>query len=451
MTNFERAVAREANTVTRVQVIESIEQGKLTTQQGADVLGVTARQMRRMKAAYRTRGSDGVKDGRTGPRPGRRVSEVTKEKVLRLRRDRYGKFNVRHLHEHLVEKHELTLSYSWTLRMLQAEGLVEKRRRRGTYRRRRPRQPMRGMRIHLDGSTHPWLGADKPHWDLITVLDDADGEMLYSQFVEEEGTLSTFAALHSVLTKHGRFVELYVDRGSHFCHIDAETGESLQTTQVARALKTLGMRMINAKSPQARGRGERGFGTIQGRLPQELELHGITDYAAANRYIDEVFKPDFNKRFTVQPQESHSMFSAVPPCDLHLIFSIHEERKLRNDYTVQFQNKCLQLPNSENRPSPRQKVIVHRFFDGSLGISYRDRLLACYQTDGTPILSQPPTERPRPTQPTPTPADLQNHRKPGPGQKDFFDFLNAQMVDKKGKTQTKHISETASRRHDLFV
>lgn len=445
MKNFERAVVREANVRTRVQVIECIEQGKLTTQQGADLLGVTVRQIRRLKVAYRERGPDGVRDRRCGRRPGSQVNETTKATVRRLRRDLYGRFNVKHMHEHLVEKHNLSISYNWTLRFLQSEGLAEKQRRRGVYRRRRERQPMRGMRIHLDGSTHHWLGEDEPDWDLITILDDANSEMLYSQFVPEEGTMSTFAALRSVLSTKGRFAELYVDKGSHFCHIDAETKQPVHTTQVAKALESLGIRMINAHSPQARGRGERGFGTIQGRLPQELELHGITDYGAANRYLNEVFIADFNRRFMVAPQDSHSMYSALPPCDLHVILSIKETRVLRNDYTVQFDNKRLQLPNSSDKPRPRQKVTVHRFIDGDLGISHNNRLLACYQPDGT---LRKTTASP---QPSPTPANPVPARTTGPGDANFFGFLNSQHPQNTKALGKGGAAQNIASRNDLFI
>src|SRR5262249_28743015 len=149
-----------------------------------------------------------------------------------------------------------------------------------------------------------------PQQDLVVMLDDADGRILYARFVEQEGTPSTFQALAHVLLRYGRFCELYTDRGSHFCYTSAagQAPDPVQNGQVARALKALGIRHILARSPEARGRSERAFGTIQGRLPAELRAAGITSYQQANRYLDSVFVADFNRRFSVEPAQSESTF-----------------------------------------------------------------------------------------------------------------------------------------------
>ena len=293
MTAIDTWVA-ETTVMMKEFMISRAEEGKLTWREAAKVLGISPRQLRRVRKRYREQGQPGLRDGRraSGRRPV--ISEEERQKVIRLKKQKYPDFNVRHFYEFATEQHKVKASYSWTLKTLQQTGLVKKGKKRGTYRRRRPRRPMRGMLLHLDGSTHAWLGPAQPEWDLNLVADDADGRLLFGRFVPEEGTMSTMEALWHVVTRHGRFASLYTDRGSHFLPKDPR-----YDGQVQRALKQLGIQHIPAHSPQARGRGERIFGTVQDRLVPELRLAGISDYEAANRYLEEKFIPDYNRRFTV--------------------------------------------------------------------------------------------------------------------------------------------------------
>lgn len=221
--------------------------------------------------------------------------------------------------------------------------------------------------------------------DLVVAIDDADGRILYARFVPEEGTASTFAALTHILTTYGRFAELYTDRGSHFCHTAAAGGAASTTHhgEVSRALKVLGIRQILAYSPQARGRSERAFATIQGRLPQELRVAAITTYEPANHYLVATFVPDFNRRFTVAPAQPATAFVPLVGVDLELLLSVQHARTVQNDSTVLFGNRALQLPRAPERLHyVRCAVTVHEFPAGTLGISYQGRLLARYGRDG---------------------------------------------------------------------
>jgi hypothetical protein len=394
MKSIERRVAREAKGMTRNEVMMRAIAGKLTWLQAADICGITARQMRRMKQRYEAVGYDGLVDGRGGKPRRKRIAVQTLEKLCRLKRERYGDFSVQHFWEQATEQHQITVSYTWTLLALQAAGLAEKSAGRGQYRRKRERRPLVGMLLHLDASTHEWL-ADQPRWDLNVLLDDADGRILDARFVPQEGTASTFASLHAVLSRYGRFVELYTDRGSHFCHTSvAGAGpDTVQEGQVSRALRVLGIRHILARSPEARGRSERAFGTIQGRLPQELRVAGITDYAAANGYLVQHFVPDFNRRFTVTPAQAGSAFVSLGGVDLELLLSAQHERVVRNDSTVPFEARTLQLPQRPERPHyVRCPVLVHEFPQGTLGISYQGRLLARYDATGA-LVTSPPSSR----------------------------------------------------------
>jgi hypothetical protein len=271
--------------------------------------------------------------------------------------------------------------------VLEEAGIVEKAPGRGKHRRKRERRPMTGMLLHMDGSTHEWIQGIET-WDLIVTMDDADGKILYARFFPEEGTLSTMSSLEYVLTRYGRFCELYHDCGSHYgrtSHAGQGPDED-QNGQVTRALKTLGIRQIFARSPQARGRSERAFGTIQGRLPQELRLAGIRDYEQANEYLNKVFVPKFNRQFTVKPAQPESAFVSLAGIDLKLLLSIQHERIVRNDNTVTYNNITLQIPQTDRRLHyVRCPVTIHEFPNGHLGVSYQGSLLAEYLSDGTQI------------------------------------------------------------------
>lgn len=393
METIERRVAREARVMTKQQVMLKAINGEITWIQAAEILDVTARHMRRMRRAVEHGGFGELIDGR-GTRAARRRRipiEVVRE-LCRLKREVYADFSVRHFYEKATEKHGLELSYNWARLVLQAAGIVEKAPGRGKYHRKRERRAMVGMLIHLDASTHEWI-PHLPMWDLVVALDDADGRMLHARFVAQEGVASTFEALEAVLRRYGRFCQLYTDRGSHFCRTPkaGEPPAEEQNGQVARALRVLGIHHIRARSPQARGRSERAFATIQGRLPQELRVNGITSYEAANRFLQEVFVPEFNRRFTVAPAQRHSAFTPVPKgMDLPLLLSIKHDRVVRNDNTVIFQNRILQLSSTRSRLHfVRCPVTVHEFSDRTFAVSYQGQLLGRYDSNGGPLPTQP--------------------------------------------------------------
>jgi hypothetical protein len=384
MAKTEKDIAREVKAMTRKEVLLKALEGRIRWSQAADILGMTARNVRRLRWKMETFGIEALNDGRSGLPRARRIPTETVGEMLRLRRERYPDFSVKHFHEFATEKHNLQISYSWTKLLLQQAGLAQREPGRGKYHRHRERRPMRGMLLHLDASTHAWIEG-LPMRDLVVMLDDADGRVLFGRFFEQEGTVSTLWALADVLNHQGRFCELYTDRGSHFCRTPkaGEDPAELQQGQVSRVLKALGIRHILARSPQARGRSERAFGTIQGRLPQELKSLGIRDYQAANAYLDGVFIPDFNRRFTIKPQEPGTAFVSLASVDLELLLSIQHERVVRNDSTVIFEKLLLQLPKSKDRfHYVRCPVLVHEFLNGTLGVSYQGKLLARYSRQG---------------------------------------------------------------------
>src|SRR5215467_11534788 len=242
-------------------------------------------------------------------------------------------------------------------------------------------------------------GRDRlPNHDLVVLLDDATSQILYAQFFEQEGVVSTLSALKHVLGRYGRFGELYTDRGSHFCNTRVATQgpDQIQQGPVPRALKALGIRQIWAYSPQARGRSERMFGTLQGRLPQELALVGVKTYAEANRYLDRIYLERHNRRFAVSPAQPESAFTPIAGIDLSLLVSIQHERIVRNDNTVLFGKTILQLPRNVRRLHyVRCTVLVHEFPEGDLGVSYQGVLLGRFSARGKLHVEERRKGRPR--------------------------------------------------------
>jgi transposase len=316
--------ARETERMMKLQdVILKAMARKLTWIQAAEIAGMSVRNMQRKRQCYQEHGYDGLFDQRRGKRSIHRVPMATAERVLALYRDKYPDFNVRHFHEKLKETEGIQLSYSWVKQALQGAGLVARRRKRGPHRRRRPRRPMPGMLLHIDGSKHRWFQDDR-YYDLLVILDDATSRIYYAQLVAEESTRTVMAALREVIEREGLFCTLYSDRASHF-FVTPKAGEPVdksRLTQVGRALKELGVQMIPAYSPQARGRSERSFGTWQSRLPQELRLAGITRLDEANRFLRERYIAEFNRNFAVTASLRGTTFRRCGRSDLDWIFSI---------------------------------------------------------------------------------------------------------------------------------
>jgi transposase len=368
---------------------------KITWWQAAEIIGLSDRQMRRWRERYEQRGYDGLVDRRRGRPSQKRVPMEQAEQVLGLYREKYFDLNVRHFHEKLGEQHGIELSYTWVKQALQGAGLVRRGRRRGAHRRRRERRPLPGMLLHLDGSHHQWF-RDERWYDLLVMLDDATSEIYYAQLVEEESTATVMAALREVIERRGLFCALYSDRGSHFWITPkgSRKVDPQRLTQVGRALRDLGVRMIPAYSPQARGRSERSFSTWQGRLPQELRLRGIATVQAANRFLGEEYIEEFNRRFRSPAAERGTAFIPCPRRDLDLIFSLQFERTVNRDNTVSFQHLSLQIDRVSWRGTLAGcSVTVHQHLDGGITLTYGSRRLGRYTAEGQPLTSTPTAPR----------------------------------------------------------
>ena len=357
----------------------------LTAEEAGELLGVSGRHFRRLCVRYDDEGVDGLRDRRLGRVSPRRADAGEIARMQRLYRERYSDFTVKHFHEALRRQHNYTLGYTVTRLALQSAGLVSKAVRRSAHRKKRQRRPLPGMLLFQDGSTHRWLPGTDARQDLIVTLDDATGAIYSIFLIEEEGSQSSFMGLSEVIGRHGLFSAFYTDRGSHYFFTQQAGGkvDKRQLTQVGRALSQLGIRHIPSYSPEARGRMERAFGTLQNRVPQELRVNGHTTLATANAYLRERFMPDYNARFAVPPTEPGTAFVAYQGAPLAEILCVQEDRQVGKDNCVRWHGTSLQIPPQAHRHHyVKVTVQVKQYHDASLSIFDGPRCLARYDERG---------------------------------------------------------------------
>jgi transposase len=357
--------------------------GRLTQEEAARLLGVCERTFRRYIDRYEDEGLDGLIDKRLNQISHRRAPVDEVMRLVDRYRSRHEGWNVKHFYA-WYKRDGGGRSYTWVKNRLQEAKLVPKAAKRGAHRKRRGRSPLPGMMVHQDGSTHEWVPGQ--HWDLIVTMDDATNEHYSMFFVDEEGTQSSFRGVREVIETRGLFSAFYSDRGSHYWTTPEAGGkvDKVNLTQFGRAMKHLGIDMIAAYSPEARGRSERAFATHQGRLPKELALAGITDMATANRYLRDAYRPAFNREFAQPPQEDGSAFVTYLGGNLNDILCEQFERTVGKDNCVRFEGLTLQIPNDRHRCHyVKVKVRVHRYQDGTLAVFHGPRQLATYDAQGT--------------------------------------------------------------------
>ena len=354
--------------------------------QAAEILGYTPRHMSRIKKRYEEYGFDGLFDRRTKTGP-RLIKMEVLEKILMLYKDKYKGFNVAHYRDMLKEEENIEISYTHLYKTLSEAGLIMKTRKK-THRKKRERRPETGMMLLMDTSDHDWFSDYESH--LIAVMDDATGEIYKAKTFDSDSALNNMSVIKSVIEEKGVFGSLYVDRASMFkttrgkgIHVNIK--EEQEDTQIQRALKSLNITMINANSPQAKGRIERLFKTFQDRLVKELRLKKIGTMEEANRYIEKVFLPHYNDKFKKEPLSSGSFFLKTT-ADLDNIFSIKEERTVDNANCVKWNGKVFQIERQDFRYSfAKCKVIVNTHIDGRVSISYGHKTIGVYDKTGKHI------------------------------------------------------------------
>ena len=363
------------------EVILRAMAGKILWSQAAEILGISCRQMRRWKQHYEEHGYDGLYDRRRKRPSPKKVPVEIVEKVLRLYREKYFDFSMSHFYDKLRKEHHIKLSYNWVRLALEKAGLIQKRKRRDKHRKRRPRKPLIGMMLHMDGSPHDWFG-NGTEYDIVTVSDDANNKLYDIELVREEDGLSCMKMLKNVVEKKGIFCSLYTDRASHF-FLTKKAGDKVERdtlTQIGRALQEAGTQHIPSYSPQARGRSERLNETLQGRIPQELRLRSIKTLQGANKYLKQEYLKEHNKRFAKKPEQTGSAFIQVPKTmDLDKVFCFKHERTVNNDNTISFNRRILQIGPSELRVSfAKCRVTVYEHIDGCISIGYGPHMIGYY-------------------------------------------------------------------------
>jgi transposase len=369
------------------EAYEGWTERRFSQEEAARLLGISDRTFRRYLTKYKEEGLDGLIDHRLGQISHRRAPVDEIMALTNLYQTRYSGWNIKHFFSFYKRKHFGTRCYTWVKTTLQNEGLATKSSKRGAHRKKRERAPMEGMMLHQDGSNHEWVPDQR--WDLIVTMDDATSEHYSMFFIEEEGTASSFLGVKETIVKKGLFCSFYSDRGHHYWHTPEAGGavDKNNLTQFGRALHQLGIEMIPAYSPEARGRSERAFRTHQERLPKELAMLGITTMDQANTYIRNVYMPAYNAEFAVPATVEGSAFVPWINGDIDDILCEQYERTVGKDNCVRFEGLVLQIPKDQYRCHYiKAKVRVHRYVNGQMAIFHGPRKLANYNAKGDAIV-----------------------------------------------------------------
>ncbi|MBN21246.1 MAG: transposase [Bdellovibrionaceae bacterium] len=375
----------------RKELIEKALCGELKWVEVAEILHLSPRQVRRLRSRFESKGTQGLQDYRKFKTPQNKISEKVIREILDLYRSEYRDWNVTHFHEKLTEDHGIQVSYAWLLKELHRSKLIAQKLKSGPPKMRRERKPLPGMLLQIDGSEHAWLGEEHGNFCLVGIIDDSNNEVYSARFFSHENLESIFYVLRETIEKKGIFCSLYADRASHF-FVTKKAGEGIdlhRRTQCQIAMEQLGVQMIPAYSPQAKGRIERLWGTFQGRLPQELKSAGIKTMDKANEYLTEIFIPHYNKKFKKQPKEKGSAFIQLHPhLNLDHVFSIKTERTVQYDNTISYKTKTLQIPASDLRISyAKCKVTVLEHMNGTYSVIYGPQVIGKYDAQGKLILT----------------------------------------------------------------
>ena len=370
--------------------------GEIHWFRAAEIIGISPRTLRRLRQRYERWGYEGLIDKRHQRPSQRRVPLAEVERVVRIYRERYRGFNVRHFHEIARREHAVGLSYSFVKQALQGAGLVKKHQARGRHRRRREPRACCGELLHLDGSVHPWLAlVAEERACLIAVPDDATNRVLHAALYPSESTASVMTALAAVFRTYGLPIALYTDRAKWAFHTPQAKGpvDKRQLTQVGRALARLGIEHIPAYSPQARGRSERLHRTFQDRLVNELRAAGIRTLEAANTYLRDTFVPQYNATFARLPRDPASAFVPLGRVDLDTILWHEEARVVARDNTVTMAGRVFQIaPQPGRRSCAGLTVTIRRHLDGRYTVTRGTQRLGTFGADGRPVEAAGPVD-----------------------------------------------------------
>ena len=344
-----RAITMSIKESRQIAIFDRLKKKEMTQREAGALLRLSVRQVRRKLKRYVKSGPSGLIHRSRGRPSNRRMPEHERQKILNVYRNEFPDFGPTLASEKLFELHEICV-HPETLRIMLLEaGLWVKKRKRSKHRKWRPRKEHFGELVQLDGSHHDWFEGRGNKCCLIGFIDDATGS-IWCRFAKNESHESVMQATRGFCQKHGKPLAMYTDRGGVFkVNINNPDGEL--KTQYERALSELDVKVVHARSPQAKGRVERLFGILQDRLIKELRLRGISDMKIANDFLKQVFIPQFNRKFAKKPKSDVLFFRPVSSKELEKALCIKETRKLRNNFTIQYKNKKLQLQE-------KQKVVL---------------------------------------------------------------------------------------------
>jgi hypothetical protein len=367
----------------RLKVLDQLSKKQITQVQAAARLGLSTRQLRRIERRYGEQGDQGLVHRLRGRTSNRQIDPGVQARATGLLKTRYGDFGPTLAAEHLAEEEGIVVSRETVRGWMRQAQLWAGRRRNRPHRRRRARRESFGELIQMDTSEHDWLEGRGAACVLITMIDDATGIKLM-RFFSADTTLANMSVILEWIRRFGRPLALYTDWASHFKQTPRRgQKQALKPTQIERALGELGIALIAAHSPQAKGRVERSHGTDQDRLIKKMRLAKISTIEAANEFVEKIYLPQVNARFAVAPVSAADAHRGGEGYDLEAILSIQEERQVRNDYTVQVDGRTWQIERGEIRGGLRRtKVIVERRLDGSLRLRWRDRYLQYHLAEG---------------------------------------------------------------------
>ncbi len=374
----------------RLHIIRNIREGRITQAEAARLLRRSERQVRRLCARVRQKGERSLVHGLHGrPSNHRLDEELLGQALSALHQPLWEGFGPIFAREKLDELCGIGLGKTTVRKLMIETNLWEARRRGARHRSWRERRPRVGMMVQLDGSPHDWFEGRGPRCTLIIYIDDANSHIHYGEFVDEEATLTLMHTTKAYLLQEGRPGEFYVDKDSIYnvnrpANVDEQLGDKDPITQFTRAMGELGIQVILAGSPQAKGRVERGFLTHQDRLVKELRLAGISTMEEANKFLREIYIPKHNRSYAVEPAEPVNVHRPLLAShDLDAILSIQEDRQVYNDSVVRYDNRLLLLAEGHGL-RPKTKVVVQERLDGTLRIARQGRYFEFKQVPARP-------------------------------------------------------------------
>jgi transposase len=380
-----KRVTFNMNEIKKMSIVQQVEDKQLTGSQAAERLSLSVRQVRRLMARYREGGAPGLVHGNRGRAPSNRLNEAVRARIMELAAGEYQDYNDSHFTEELVEQYGMEVSRSTVRRIRRAAGQKSPRKRRPPqHRSRRERKEQAGMLLQTDGSRHDWLEGRGPWLTLIAYIDDATNEVLGANFRDEEDAAGYFLGLKEICLKRGIPGALYADRHTIFqspmkATVEQELAGEQPRSQLGQLLDELGIELITARSPQAKGRIERLWGTFQDRLVKELRQAGARNREEANQVLED-FIPKHNQRFRVKPAQSGTAYLPWPKeYQLEDFFCFKHTRTVTNDNTIPFDGHRMQIPPGPKRRSyAKAKVDVLQHLDGRLEVRYQGERLAIF-------------------------------------------------------------------------